>query len=68
MIDLRKPIKTRSGLFVRNLKDEKKNCNCSLNSYNITGEILVNGSWYISKWSSSGTNLSGISGWDLVNI
>lgn len=67
MVNFQGNVKTKSGLPVRNLKEEKKNCNCSLGSSNISGQVFVNGSWHISKWTSSGTNISGISGWDLVN-
>lgn len=68
VLDLNQPIKTVSGNAVRNLTQEKRNCNCSLNSHNISGQVLINGSWLPTKWSNLGTNLSGISKWDLVNV
>lgn len=67
MLDLSKPVKTISGNLVRNLKEEKRNCNCSLNSFNISGEVLINNSWHPTKWSSLGINLSGINKWNLTN-
>ena len=67
MIDLSKRVRTKLGIPIRELKEEKKNCNCSLNSSNISGQVFLNGNWHYSKWNSLGTNLSGISNWDIEN-
>jgi hypothetical protein len=68
LVDLSRPIKTVSGNDVRNLVQEKRNCNCSLSNSNIIGEVSINGSWHLTKWSSNGNNLSGIRKWDLMNL
>jgi hypothetical protein len=61
-------VRTVNKNAVRNLREEKKNCNCSLsNSFTITGEVFVDGFWHRSSWNSSGINASGIPGWALEN-
>jgi len=68
LVDLNLRIKTVSEIPVRNLKEEKKNCNCNLSSsFTITGEIFVNGLWHRTKWNINGVNNSGIPSWNLVN-
>jgi len=67
-VNLSLRVQTRAALPVQNIREEKKNCNCNLSSsFNITGEVLVNGTWHRTSWNSSGQNISKISAWDLVN-
>lgn len=68
MIDVNRPVKTISGLDVRNLKKEINSCNCSLSKSGLTGEVLVNSLWHRTKWHESGVNVSGIQMWNIKNV
>lgn len=68
MLNIQLRFKTNSGIPVRNVKEEKRNCNCNLSSsFNFSGEIFVGGIWHRTKWNSNGVNASGIHDWNIQN-
>lgn len=68
MLNIYLRVRTKSGLPVRNIREEKKSCNCNLSSsFTVSGEILINNYWHRTKWNLNGINNSGVSDWNLEN-
>lgn len=66
-IDLTKNVRTNFGISVRGLEYiSTSNCRCQ-NAYTITGEIMIDGVWRVTRWTKEGYNISGNPCWQLIN-
>ena len=66
-IDLTRNVRTVFGVSVRGLEYiSLSDCRCQT-SYTITGEIMIDGVWRVTRWTKEGYNISGNPGWVLIN-